>query len=164
MKMWRNIVCWNHHHVTQISFFHMHHRIASPFLSSWCKSRRALWNASLTHVANISERKTSESRGLAKRRPSLNQQVHLSTVCPQSEAQRVCLHWSYCTHSFTSWEAIKEVFEMSDGRKKQRSKDSDMIRTVRCLLVEIWLLMLMWVPLTSNFGSIYTAFLQTVWD
>lgn len=45
--------------------FHMHHHTACLSSVPDAKSQWTLWNASLTHVVNISERKTSESRRVA---------------------------------------------------------------------------------------------------
>lgn len=117
-------------------FFHMRRHTALPFLSSRCKSKWALWNANLTHVANISERETSESRESSKTeaRAWINTFIYQQFTHSQRLSVSVytggnCVLLYTLLHFLTGWSRKS----LRCAVRNQRSKDSDMIRTVKCL-------------------------------
>lgn len=123
-----------------------------PFLASWCKSKRTLWNAPVMWQTSPRGKHRSSGRVANGGWVWINTFIFSNRL--PTVTGRVCVFTlevtvSYCIRYFTSCQAIKEVFEMS--------KDSNMTRTGNCLLGEIWLLMIMRAVLIVNFRRICTV-------
>lgn len=130
----KRIVRRRRRHITRATFFvffHMHHHAACLFLSSWCESERTLWNASLTHVVNISERETSESaESSEKKKKKKKREAEPESTRSFLDSLPAVTGWvcvrtlevtvSYCMRSLTSWRAIKEVFEMRREKSEEQ--------------------------------------------